>query len=60
MPCTLILKYSREETASDVVEGKPLFRSRLAVTLKQASIGKPIRHHLRSKLDSLIFKYECC
>jgi hypothetical protein len=42
------------------MEGKPLFRSRLAVTLKHASIGKPIRHHLWSKLHCLIFKYECC
>jgi hypothetical protein len=41
------------------MEGKPLFRPRLAVTLKQVSIGKPIRHHLWSKLHCLIFKYEC-
>jgi hypothetical protein len=57
---TYILEWSAEETASDVMEGKPLFRSRLAVTLKQASIGKPIRHHLWSTLRSLIFKYQCC
>lgn len=42
------------------MEGKPLFCTRLAVTLKQVSIGKPIRHHLWSKLHCLIFKYECC
>lgn len=60
LACTFTVQWSTEETANDVTEGKPLFRSRLAVTLKQASIGKPIRHHLWSRLHCLIFKYECC